>query len=107
MANSSMKSMLARTLLGSVAMDRPRPRRARPLLLAGAGLAATLMTGCAQQQPMGNLKAPDCDLGQCEQPADLVVPPVDMVDADAPFGNLKPPEDIAAPQPGDGGVTDG
>jgi hypothetical protein len=69
----------------------PRRRFARPLLVAGAALAVTIAgAGCPDGGPFGNLKAPNCDLGQCGVPEDLSV-----VQGDGPFGNLKAPFDMA------------
>jgi hypothetical protein len=63
---------------------RPRARRTRPLLVAGALVSTMTLAGCPF--PFGNLKAPNCDLGQCEPPPDLAAPdagePIDLGDAD-------------------------
>ena len=65
--------------------NRPRLRRARPLLIAGAAVAAIAATiGCPG--PFGNLRAP---------PEDGGVP--DMANTDGFFGNLRAPVDMAKP----------
>jgi hypothetical protein len=62
--------------------------------LVGVGSAALALTvaagGCGDKHgPFGNLKAPDCDQGQCGPPPDMTV------DNGGPFGNLKgPPVDM-------------
>ena len=62
---------------------KPRRRRARALLVAGAALT---LSGCPVDGPFGNLKAPDCD-------ADVTAPfcqeATDMAVEDLPFGNLR------------------
>jgi hypothetical protein len=67
--------------------NRPRSRRARPLLAAaGSAITAIAVSACTSAPgPFGNLRAPDCDLGQCPPPADLSVP------------DLNPPADLANP----------
>ena len=74
--------------MNALMKNRPRLRRARPLLLAG--FSATLM-GCPQNGPMGNLMA-------VPQPDLLVAQP------DGPMGNLMASPDLL---PADGGVADG
>jgi hypothetical protein len=65
--------------------NRPRLRRARPLLIAGAAITALAAAiGCPG--PFGNLKAPD---GGFEPP--------DMANTDGFFGNLRAPIDMAKP----------
>ena len=65
--------------------NRPRLRRARPLLIAGAAITALAATlGCPG--PFGNLRAP---------PEDAGVP--DMANTDGFFGNLRAPLDMAKP----------
>jgi hypothetical protein len=63
------------------ASPKPTPakrRIARPLLVASAAITiGAVAAGC----PFGNLKAPDCDQGQCDPP-----------DMSMPFGNLKGPD---------------
>jgi len=69
--------------------NKPRRRRTRPLLLAGAALSASLAsTACPG--PFGNLRAPNCDASpqNCGEPADLAVP-------DMGFGNLRAPVDMS------------
>ena len=61
-----------------------RLRRARPLLVAGAAISAIAAIGCPG--PFGNLRAPDCDAGQCTPP------PADMAMPDMPLGNLRAPD---------------
>jgi hypothetical protein len=64
--------------------NRPRPRRMRPLLLAGAALTMSLAsTGC----PFGNLKAPNCDASpdSCGESPDMAVP-----DLSPPPADMKP-----------------
>jgi hypothetical protein len=70
----------------------PRRRVARPLLVGGAAAVALSIgvAACGDIGPFGNLKPPNCDLGQCGPPEDLSVP----IDSDGPFGNLKPPIDF-------------
>ncbi len=69
--------------------NRPRLRRARPLLIAGAALSTLAVTGCPG--PFGNLRAIDCDLGHCAPTPDMAVP-------DAGFGNLRAPLDMTPPE---------
>jgi hypothetical protein len=73
-----------------MSQSTPRRRYARPLLVAGAALAVTIAgAGCPDGGPFGNLRPPDCDLGQCGAPQDLSV-----VDSGGPFGNLRAPYDM-------------
>ncbi len=89
--------------------NRPRARLARPLLLAGASLATTLVAGCPQPGPFGNLmggpmdgssSTPDLRAPEDLSTADLSTADLSdggqdaatdgPVDArrDGPFGNL-------------------
>jgi hypothetical protein len=87
--------------------EKPKKKlRGRPLLIASAGVAATLFVGCGNTQPMGNLKPADCDMqpSLCPPP-DMTVP--DMIDNDGPFGNLKPADMATNGDGGSDGGTDG
>jgi len=71
--------------------NSPRRRKARPLLIASAGLGA-LLSGCSTgtgHQPFGNLVPP---------PAQDMAP-TDAAPDHGPFGNLIPPPRDLAPPP--------
>jgi hypothetical protein len=75
--------------------NKPKPRRARALLVAVASAGLATLGGCPTDSngPFGNLKAPDCDAAAEEpycHPPDMAVP--DLIDSDGPFGNLKAPD---------------
>lgn len=71
-----------------MAKHKPRLRTSRVLLAATTLASTAFAAGCPVEGPFGNLKAPDCDAGQCD-PLDLKI--VDLQE-DAPYGNLKAPD---------------
>ena len=72
--------------------NAPRRRKARPLLVIGAGVSA-LLSGC-NSSPLGNLLAPQSTDMAASQPfGNLMGVQLDMAqdDGGGPFGNLLGP----------------